>query len=65
MTDDLLSGALPPVTLNDAIGELERERELRRRVYPNWIAAGRLKQIAADERNRRLEYAIERLKGLL
>lgn len=44
---DLFGGTLPiPVTAQ--LAEVEREITLRRRVYPRWIATGRLSQAAAD-----------------
>jgi hypothetical protein len=36
------------VTLAEQIAEVEREITLRRRVYPGWIAAGKLSQALAD-----------------
>ena len=37
-----------PITIDDEIQELEREIVLRKRVYPRWVAAGRLTQGKAD-----------------
>lgn len=34
---------------------IEREISLRRRVYPRWVAAGRLKQAEADHEIRVME----------
>ena len=43
MTADLF-----PPTLDELIACIERELELRRRVYPKRIAAGAMSQAAAD-----------------
>lgn len=37
-----------PITLQDQIAEIEREVVLRERVYPRWIASGKLPQHKAD-----------------
>ena len=52
MTPDLFSGpsALPPVSIADQVRCLQRELEYRRRVYPRWIDAGKVKPEAAAER---------------
>jgi hypothetical protein len=44
---DLFGGTLP-ITLEAQLREVEREITLRRRVYPRWVADGRLTQAAAD-----------------
>lgn len=49
----------PHVTLAEAATELRRELGLRQRVYPGWIASGRLKQADADRQIARLERALE------
>lgn len=38
------------ITHQDKVAELQREVSLRRRVYPRWVAAGRLTQADADKR---------------
>ena len=43
-----LFGDTLPVGLDAQIKEVEREIELRRRVYPRWIEGGRLSQAKAD-----------------
>lgn len=45
---DLFPQTITTVTLEDMCKEAERELALRRRVYPGWVAAGRLKQAQAD-----------------
>lgn len=61
---DLLAGHLPPVPLSDQIACVEREIAMRRRVYPNWVASGRLRQAAADEELRRMEAVRDTLRAL-
>lgn len=61
---DLLSDALPPVTIAEQIATVEREIALRRRVYPRWVSYGRMKQATADEEIRRMEAVLETLRGL-
>jgi hypothetical protein len=51
---DLLTGHLPPVTLEDMIAEVERELAFRNYVYPNLVAKRRMKQGDADEHMRRM-----------
>lgn len=37
-----------PITIEDEIQELEREVTLRRRVYPRWMAQGKISKVKAD-----------------
>lgn len=46
---------LPPVPIATQVACVEREIELRKRVYPRWVESGRLKQEKADEEIRRME----------
>lgn len=39
----------PIVTIEQQIASVRRELALRQRVYPKWVAAGRMKQGAADQ----------------
>lgn len=55
---------LLPITLQEEIAELEREIGLRRRVYPNFVRSGRLKQAKADRQIAVMESAIRRLTTL-
>lgn len=57
MPSDLFGGTLP-IDLTAQVQEVEREIKLRRRVYPRWIADGRLSQGAADRQ-------IETMKAVL
>lgn len=47
MTPDL-STRHPQVRFADALAELRREVEARRRIYPDWITRGRITQAEAD-----------------
>lgn len=47
MTPDL-STRHPEIRFADALAELRREIEARRRTYPDWIARGRMNQAEAD-----------------
>jgi phosphatidylserine decarboxylase len=49
---DLLTDALPPVTLDEQIAEVAREIELRKRVYPGFVARMKMDQ---EEAERHLE----------
>ena len=53
-----------PITIDDEIQELEREIVLRKRVYPRWVAAGRLTQGKADRQIAVLKSAAERLRAI-
>ena len=59
VTDELF-----PIELDDEVAELEREIRLRKRVYPEFIAARRLSQAKADRQIAVMQSAIDRLKGL-
>lgn len=58
-------GAFVCDTSADMIAEVERELNLRARVYPRWIESGRLKQSTADEQVRRLEAVLAALRTKL
>lgn len=59
MMPDLL-----PVTLPEMIAEVRRELRLRRKVYPNHVAAGRITQDQADRRIEVMEAALRELETL-
>ena len=61
---DLLTDALPPVSLADMITEVEREIRMRRAVYPHQVARGNTRQSTADERIRRMEAVLATLRAL-
>lgn len=46
-------------TAKEAATELKRELHQRSRVYPRWVADGRLDQVEADRRNARMQKALE------
>ncbi|MCB0568028.1 MAG: hypothetical protein KDD01_26970 [Phaeodactylibacter sp.] len=50
-------------TLQDAIKEIRREVQLRERLYPQWIASGKLNKAAAERQLTRMKYALELLEG--
>ncbi len=62
---DLLTDALPPVSLKDQLACAQRELALRQRVYPRWVEAGKLKQSIAEEEIRRMAAICETLEDLL
>lgn len=51
-----------PITIEDEIQELEREVTLRRRVYPRWMAQGKISKVKADRQIAVMESIINRLK---
>lgn len=51
------------VTVQDAIKEVRREVNLRERLYPQWIASGKLNKAAAERQLARLKFALELLEG--
>ncbi|MBX9944925.1 MAG: hypothetical protein K2Y40_12655 [Reyranella sp.] len=55
---------LAPYGLKNQVAELHRERAMRARLYPGWVAAGRLKADVADAQLDTLGRAIETLQLL-
>ena len=53
---------LIPVSIADCLGELRRELEVRRVLYPTWIRQNRLSQELADFRIQAIELAIGTLE---
>ena len=51
-------------TLRDQITELRRELSVRRRVFPGWVASGKLSAEEADRRVERMEGALASLYEL-
>lgn len=49
-------------SIAEQIAELKRERSMRQRVYPKWVAADRMKQEEADRNMTRLDAAIATLE---
>ncbi len=48
--------------LDGQLDELERELQMRRRMYPQWVAADRLSQATADRQMKRMEAAKETVR---
>ena len=61
MPSSRASIAYPLPTLREQISELKRERAMRDRVYPTWVATGKLVQGEAFRRNAALDAAIATL----
>jgi hypothetical protein len=51
-----------PITLPEQIAEIEREIELRRRVYPRWVADRKLTQGTADRQIAAMEAVLRTLQ---
>ena len=52
------------VPITDQIACVERELRMRARVYPAWIAGGRMTREKADQETRAMEAVLETLRGL-
>lgn len=52
------------ISLDDQIASVEREIAMRQRVYPSWVAKGKMKQEAADLEIARMEAASVTLNWL-
>jgi hypothetical protein len=50
------------ITVDDMIGELEREIATRKRVFPRWVEAKKLSSSEADRRIELLEATVNYLK---
>ena len=50
-----------PYTVRELIEEAQRELMLRRRLYPRWVRAGRIKQSDATRRLELIEAIVGRL----
>lgn len=59
---DLLTGHEPPVTVAEMVACVEREITMRRRVYPRWVADGRLTQVKADHEVRAMRAVLAKLR---
>lgn len=60
---DLFGGSLP-VPLAAQIKEVEREIAQRERVYPRWVADGRMPQATANRQIATMRAVLATLKGL-
>jgi uncharacterized Zn finger protein (UPF0148 family) len=54
----------PGVTLERQVAEVRRELGMRRRKYPEWVAAARMTQAQADERLQAMEAVLATLEDL-
>lgn len=54
---------IPPISLDEQLVELERELEVRERIYPKWVQKGTLKNSTAAYRIAVLKAVIDTLKG--
>lgn len=52
------------VSITDQLASARRELKLRRRVYPQWVATGRLRQDTADHEIACMEAIVATLEGL-
>ncbi len=50
------------ITIKDAIKEINREMEVRERVYPRWIQNGKLNKVIANKQYLALKFALEILE---
>lgn len=60
-----LEGRDEGVLLSDALSELKRELNQRRKLYPGWIAKGTLEKAEAQRRMERMKRAIRAIEGQL
>lgn len=51
-------------SLQEQIAELERELQLRARVYPRWVASGKLASAASERQMDRLRAALQTLRDV-
>lgn len=54
----------PSVPLAEQIAEIERELKIKQRVYPRWVADGRLSLKESAERIARTAAALDTLKSV-
>lgn len=55
---------LDSTQLKESISEVERELQMRQKLYPQWIGKGTLNRATAERQIRRLNYALEILRAL-
>jgi len=61
---DLFGTKLAPVPLPAQIACIEREIAMRKRVYPAWVASGRMSQAKADAELLAMRAVLETLQGV-
>lgn len=52
------------VSITDQLASARRELKMRRRVYPNWVSTGRLRQDTADHEIACMDAIVRTLEGL-
>ena len=62
MAKEIPVGPSASRTVEEALSELERELQVRKRCYGKWIEEGRMSSVDARDRAERLESAIVYLK---
>lgn len=55
---------LDSAQLKESIAEVERELQMRQKLYPQWIGKGTLNRATAERQIRRLNYVLEILRAL-
>lgn len=55
---------MPPITIDEQIACIQRERAMRLRMYPRWVKAGKLTQVAADEELCRVDAVLATLEAV-
>lgn len=55
---------MPPITIDEQIACVQRERDMRMRLYPRWVRDGKLTQAAADEELCRLDAVLATLEAV-
>lgn len=53
------------IPLSDQIACVERELKFRRRLYPHWVANGKMEKAEADTEIARMEAVLVTLQGLV
>ena len=53
------------ITTTDIIKEIQRELNMRKKVFPTWVLQGRIKQDVADKRIKIMETVLEDYKQKL
>jgi len=62
---DLFPETVPDTRLTRGVDELRREIAMRKRMYPQWVAKGTLRQSVADTRIADLENLLELIREKL
>lgn len=54
-----------PITTAEIVKEIQREVNMRKRVFPTWVLQGRIQQDVADRRIKIMEIVLEEYKTKL